>query len=207
MDNGNKTTKRTTAKMTFPTESQHLSGAALIGRSRLVPNRNSKKEAQRELRPPRWASRLRHNGEWIAATLPEAPEQRRRLSLAITVWAILFIAWPPCLVLGQAPQSDSRPLVDQVPYDLLTLNEQNGGRSFKVLPLSLTGQTIPADPEPTASIRIRLIENDEKEYEVFWRDISQVELFQKLLLREAERLTDAGEFGEAFRCYAVLFEK
>jgi len=96
---------------------------------------------------------------------------------------------------------DERPLVEREPYDLITLVDN---QTIKVLPLPLAGRRVPRDPDPQTPLRVRLYEDDESEYDVFWRDIKHIELFEHGLLEEAKRLTEAEEFDEAFTYYYRL---
>lgn len=107
--------------------------------------------------------------------------------------------------LGTAPvcgqgSTDSVPLVEREPYDVLTV----GGSALKVWPIPFPGRKVPDDPDPRSRLKVRLLDDDEKEYEVFWENVDGVQLFEQLLLTEAERLRDAELFDEAFAYYYRL---
>ncbi|MDP6468831.1 MAG: ABC transporter substrate-binding protein [Pirellulaceae bacterium] len=93
-------------------------------------------------------------------------------------------------------------LLEQDPFDLITLDETNKKAQLRVYPISFPGGRPPANPNPADKIKFRLIKDD-KEYEVFWRNILRYEPFDVLLLQEAERLRNAKNFDEAFEYYLL----
>jgi tetratricopeptide (TPR) repeat protein len=105
-----------------------------------------------------------------------------------------------CALLG-AQLGLSQRLLDQERYDVLMVR---GARPLKVLPIPLPGRRVPSDPDPQAKLTIRLLDDDEREFAILWKDIESIQLFEQLLLTEAERLTEAEEFDEAFAYYYRL---
>ncbi len=87
-------------------------------------------------------------------------------------------------------------LIEREPFDVITLDETNKNAKLEIYPIPFRGGRPPARPSPTSKIKFRLIKDD-KEYEVAWRNILRYEPFDVLLLREAERLRDAGTNGTA----------
>lgn len=111
--------------------------------------------------------------------------------------------------LAQEPTSDASaetaapplPLLEQPPFDLITLDEANDSLVLKVEPLPLPGRQKPRNPDPRSKMRVRLIEEDDVEYDVFWRNIKRIRLYEEMLLAEAEKLTAAKKYDEAFDYY------
>lgn len=108
-------------------------------------------------------------------------------------------------------------LLEQEPFDLITMDETNKKAQLKVYPVSFPGGRPPSNPNPAAKLTFRLIKDD-KEYELLWRNIIRYEPFDVLLLKEAERLRDdttaaspaeklatqRRNLDEAFEYYLVL---
>jgi tetratricopeptide (TPR) repeat protein len=96
-------------------------------------------------------------------------------------------------------------LVDREPFDRVILDEANRGVVLEVFPLGIENRQIPT-PRPAGKLKLRPLEplTDEEVYEVPWENVENVEFFEQLLFDEANRLTSAGEFDEAFDYYARL---
>lgn len=88
-------------------------------------------------------------------------------------------------------------LFDQEPYDLLVLNDDKQA-PWKLVPLDLPRRRLPVSPAPTEVLQVRLFDNPDKKYEVAWRDIAEVRLFEQLLLDEARRLLRENKFRETY---------
>jgi hypothetical protein len=98
-------------------------------------------------------------------------------------------------------------LIDQEPFDTIVLNEQNQGRVLKVLPLTLPGRQLPANPRPTDTLRVRLTSNPGEELDVSWGGIARVVLFEQQVLDEARQLMAARKFDEAFEYLTFVHDR
>ncbi len=98
------------------------------------------------------------------------------------------------------------PLLEQDPYDQVTLNENNGGAVLKVQPLALPDRRLPAMPDPDGNLVIRLVDQPDKKYEVAWKAICKVELFEQMLLNKANELLAANNLDEAYDYFRFLEE-
>lgn len=127
-----------------------------------------------------------------------APLPAGRLLLAALALAALW-----CGAAGSAGAQTARRLFEQDPYDLITLNAVNDNKVLRVYPLALPGRKIPEKPKAGEKIKIKLLE-DNSEYEVAWIDIDKVELFEQMVLVEANRITGEGKFDEAYDYFAFL---
>ncbi|HEX5103896.1 MAG TPA: ABC transporter substrate-binding protein [Pirellulaceae bacterium] len=122
------------------------------------------------------------------------------------------LAWIAALAICHA-LADSRPalaqqpkrLFEQDPFDIVTLTETNESKVLKVYPLALPGRKIPEKPKASERLRIKLVE-DGSEYDVAWNDIAQVELFEQMVLAEANRIVGEGKFDEAYDYFAFLLQ-
>ncbi len=94
-------------------------------------------------------------------------------------------------------------LYQQVPHDLVILNDEDQ-TSLRVELLDFPDRRIPASPRPTAKLKLNLLDEPYGEYEVRWRDIAQIVLFEQLLLEEAASLVAEEKYDEAFDYYLYL---
>lgn len=97
------------------------------------------------------------------------------------------------------------PLYDQEPYDQITLDSASGDAVWRVKPLlDLPSRMVPPQLKRVGSIRVRKIEEPDKELEVQWRVIVKVELFEQLILNKANDLIAEEKFDEAYDYFAYL---
>ncbi|MBN2473031.1 MAG: hypothetical protein JXB62_00385 [Pirellulales bacterium] len=120
----------------------------------------------------------------------------RPLVLAMCIGA--FSAWPA---------GAQTPLFESEPYDLITLDKYNDNKVLKVEPLDLPGRRVPEKQPPRGRLEIRLVDEPESLYDVQWHMIEKIELFEELVLAEANRLVTAGELEEAYDCFRFLEER
>lgn len=111
-----------------------------------------------------------------------------------------------------APPAAPR-LYQSEPYDVLTLDKANDNRALKILPLPLPERRLPEPSKRIGKLKIRLFDSRADEYEVPWRSIEQVDLFEELVLREAGEvvqqavaLTAADKPAEAQAKYDEAFD-
>jgi Flp pilus assembly protein TadD len=124
----------------------------------------------------------------------------------------LQIALPLTLCLaawmaGIGPASAAEPLYQLDPYDQITLNKDNDDAVLKVRTLDLPDRQVPKQPDPQEKLKVRLLDQPDKEFEVQWKAIVKVELFEQMVLNEASQLVKAGKFDEAYDYFAFLQEK
>ncbi|MCA9248378.1 MAG: hypothetical protein KDA42_14730 [Planctomycetales bacterium] len=108
---------------------------------------------------------------------------------------------------GNAVSESSEPqaaLIDQEPFDRITLDAANKNTVIRVLPIDFPNRVVPADRAGGDSVRVRLIERPERQYDIQWQHIKKIELYEQMVLEESRRLTKDGQFNEAFRGYAYL---
>jgi ABC-type transport system substrate-binding protein/tetratricopeptide (TPR) repeat protein len=111
---------------------------------------------------------------------------------------------------GLARESVSKtepPLIDQQPFDLINLNAANGGASIKVFPVPFADRRVPDSPSPQDKLRVVLVRFPEREYEVLWRDIARVELYEQRIYDEAQSKLAGKDFIGAFQNLSFLLKK
>ncbi len=95
-------------------------------------------------------------------------------------------------------------LLDRQPFDRITLNADNANAVLETVLLDLPERTVP-NPLPAAGdLELRLLNQPTAPYTVAWNAIAKVELYEQMLLAEAERLTASSQFAEAFDDLAFL---
>jgi len=133
------------------------------------------------------------------------PVHRRRGNavLRVLLFCLLAVAssvWPSW---GWTQQR----LIDEEPYDLITIPDDKETKALKVFPLNLPNRRPPKDPKPTEKIRVRLFDDEEdRTFELMWRDIKKLELFEDRILAEAEQFTAEQKFDDAYTNYAFLLK-
>ncbi len=97
------------------------------------------------------------------------------------------------------------PLYEEEPYDQITLNAANGSEVLKVKPITDPSIRRYLDrPKPDGKLVVRLVTAPDKEYELKWRKVAKVELFEQLVLEKANEVVDEGRFNEAYDYFAFL---
>lgn len=100
-------------------------------------------------------------------------------------------------------QSPTLRLFERTPCDLIVLKNQADG-GFEVELLDLPDRKLPVDPKPNDKLVIRLVRDPTGEYEIHWRDVAEVRLFEQRLLAEAQSLVTKEEFDEAYDYFGFL---
>lgn len=87
-------------------------------------------------------------------------------------------------------------LIDQEPWDRLQLDQANDNAVFKLVPL--TSRVVPTNPNPAQKLRIRLLDNPDQEYDVEWRFIASLQLYEQMVLDETIQLVESGDSRAAW---------
>jgi tetratricopeptide (TPR) repeat protein len=98
-------------------------------------------------------------------------------------------------------------LDEAAPFDLITLKKEAGGRTVRVNPITdFADRKLPSSPKETDRFRVTFPLFPERNYEIFWKDIEAVYLYEQLLLLNANKLLDEKNFGEAFEHLNYLID-
>lgn len=103
-----------------------------------------------------------------------------------------------------APADEPVRLIDQEPWDRLQLDAANDNEVLEIVPLP--SRVVPKDPKPNQKLRIRLIDNPRQQYDVEWRYIASLQLYEQMVLDEALRLIKSGDSREAWEYLDFLFK-
>jgi len=96
------------------------------------------------------------------------------------------------------PKPPKRRFYEQNQYDLITLDKANDSVVLKVTPLQFPGQRMPPESKRVGKLKVRLVDEQNQEYEVMWRHIEGIEFFGDLVLRETEKIVErAAQLGVA----------
>jgi ABC-type transport system substrate-binding protein len=99
------------------------------------------------------------------------------------------------------PADEKLRLFEQEPYDWIRFKDD---AEIKVQLLNFKGRKLPANPRSTDKLIVRTLDDPDAEYEVVWRDIAEIKLFEQLILAEAESLVAAEKYNEAYDYYLYL---
>ncbi len=124
----------------------------------------------------------------------ERPEARTLICAAICV----------AVCLGGASAAEEEPLFRQYPYDLITLTAASGNQVLKVEMLDFPNRRVPSDPPSREKLTVHLFDEPETDYELQWFSIAKIELFEQLVLAEANELVASRRLDEAFDYFRYL---
>jgi tetratricopeptide (TPR) repeat protein len=114
----------------------------------------------------------------------------------------LFLGMAPAVFSAENdPPSPAVRLIDRPEFDQLIL--KRGNETLDVEPLSLPRRPSLAVPVD-GKLRVRLFDRPGEEFEVAWSDVAGVRVYEELLLAEAQQLTAANRFDEAYDYFARL---
>lgn len=109
------------------------------------------------------------------------------------------IAWaqdPLDKVLEEVEVSTS--LLDEEPFDVVTLNKDATGRSVKVAPIEFPNRRVPTSFKDGEKLQVTILLFPTRRYEVAWKDIEKVWLYEQMVLARCKTLVDQKNYGEAF---------
>ncbi|MFY8200938.1 MAG: hypothetical protein ACOVLE_09730, partial [Pirellula staleyi] len=89
-------------------------------------------------------------------------------------------------------------LDEKTPFDIITLKQAAGGRSVRVNTIEFPDRKIPVAPKEADRFKVTFPEFPDRVYEIAWRDIETVYLYEQLIALQANKLLDKKQFGEAF---------
>ncbi|MCA9212143.1 MAG: hypothetical protein KDB27_03685 [Planctomycetales bacterium] len=119
---------------------------------------------------------------------------RIRLATAAILWSAVVAA---------TPSVNAQSLLDEDPYDLVTVTDANGPTTLKVLPLTqFKDRRVPATlREP---LKVRRLEDPDQEFEVAPSAVKKVELYEQRVLTQALSFTRQKDFDKAFEYLSFL---
>lgn len=105
------------------------------------------------------------------------------------------------IAFAQPPSGNGRfqtSILDEEPFDILTLTGEWKNKEFKVFPFTFPGRKVPQSPDPESEIDVRLNLYPDRKYKIAWKDVGKIEFYEELVLAEANRLVTERKFAPAF---------
>jgi hypothetical protein len=144
--------------------------------------------------------------------LPDPRAEGCALGICLFVTAAFWLslpAWaqepakpmpPPAAPAAPAGPMTYAELDRRVPYDVITTTKGSGGevRQVKLIP-----RPLPEMPKPSDKLVVEMLAGDEK-FEIRWFDIERIDLYEQIILAEANQLVAAGKLDEAFDYFRFL---
>ena len=130
---------------------------------------------------------------------------RRKTLLLLMLSAFTALTWTAFTSAARAQQPAAPRIFEGDFFDRVTLDDANENAVLRVRTIPFPNRRVPAKPKPSEKLRVKLID-DGKDYDILWQNIKKVELFENMILEEAEKLTGAGKIDEAFDYYVFLLD-
>lgn len=89
-------------------------------------------------------------------------------------------------------------LIDQMPFDRITLNAANKSKTIDVQLLDFLDRKVPNPLPDSGSLPLRRLSDPTTQYEVSWSDVAKVELYEDLILTEAKDSLVSNELDRAY---------
>jgi tetratricopeptide (TPR) repeat protein len=125
-----------------------------------------------------------------------------RRSFACAAVILLLLIGPACAQID-IEQSEGA-LIDQQPYDLITVAD--GGAQVKVFTIPFPNRQVPSNPKGTDKLEVVLLKFPDREYEIAWKDIARIDLFEQRIYDEALQKMDEKDFINAFQNLSFLMK-
>jgi tetratricopeptide (TPR) repeat protein len=97
-------------------------------------------------------------------------------------------------------------LIDQQPYDLITLTADAGAAQVKVFPIPFPNRQVPSNPKSTDKLEVVLVKFPDREYEVMWKNIDRIDLYEQRIYDEALQKMEEKDFINAFQNLSFLMK-
>ncbi|HZL90910.1 MAG TPA: ABC transporter substrate-binding protein [Pirellulaceae bacterium] len=150
------------------------------------------------------ASGSRHAAAALAASI----------ALTALAWAQAPTTAPPAAAAPSAAPAAAPPapasgaptyaeLRARVPYDLITTSKAFNNEVYQVEPIPFTNREVPTMPKPTDKLIVRRL-NDDQQSEIQWFNIERIDLYEDILLAEANQLVRDAKLDDAFDYFHYL---
>ncbi|GIW97227.1 MAG: peptide ABC transporter substrate-binding protein [Pirellulaceae bacterium] len=110
--------------------------------------------------------------------------------------------------LGQEIEQIEPPLIDQQPFDLIILTEEEGGEQVKVYPIPFPDRQLPPPDQrkPTDRLEVVLLKFPDRRYEITWKAIKDILLYERRIYQEAVDKMREKDFVTAFQNLSYLLK-
>lgn len=125
-----------------------------------------------------------------------------RTEHVILLVTTMFVCALAPLTSAEEPKTEpGERIFEQAPFDLIIDRTKAVN---KVQPLTLPNRQLPKDPKPGDKLIARSFDNPDRDFEITWRSVVEVKLFEQMVLAEANALVAAGRFDEAYDYFIFL---
>lgn len=128
---------------------------------------------------------------------------RLLLSMAVLGVVVLGFGAPPTAAQQPKKEDSTERVIDKRPFDEVVLRKSVGGQTLVVQPIKFPGRRVPK-PFPGGNLTVRIVSKPGKDYHIAWSSIAAVNLYEQLIMQEAEALTKKKKYNEAFDYFAFL---
>lgn len=117
-----------------------------------------------------------------------------------------FVFLGCCLAGIVSPLSAQQtPLYEAEPFDVVKLDDANMGAELKVRPIPFPNRRVPVKPKPSEKIRVKLLD-DARDFDIAWANIKRIDLFENMVLQEAQKIAAERKIDEAFPYFVFLLD-
>jgi ABC-type transport system substrate-binding protein len=110
------------------------------------------------------------------------------------------------LCVQEVAAQDALPVYEEIPYDVVTLNDLNDNARIETKPIDFPGRR-PPDPFPrSGDLRVRLIDQPGEDFLIEWRGIEKIDTFEQLILQDANEKVARGRLEESYDYFVFLYE-
>jgi hypothetical protein len=125
-------------------------------------------------------------------------EFRLLTRLITTLRGVCLVPLLTTITVSAQEQKVETPLIDQLPFDRIVLNEANDNVAIDVQLLDLPNREVPNPFPENGSLELRRLSDPSTIYLVSWSDIGKIQLYEYLILEEAEHLIASNELDGAY---------
>jgi tetratricopeptide (TPR) repeat protein len=98
--------------------------------------------------------------------------------------------------------AEAKPLIDRAPFDIIVLTATAGGHQVPIAPLE--NRNINPRPSDATKLQVVLLSHEDRRYEIAWRDIERVDLYEQMIYDEAVKKMGEKDFIGAFQNLSFL---
>jgi tetratricopeptide (TPR) repeat protein len=136
-------------------------------------------------------SRMLFHRPWIPA------------AFAACAVSLLLLAVPGAALAQADGAVAPQRLFEREPFDRITCTQAFDGEVIDVKPIDFKNRRLPEKPKPSDKIRVQRLD-DEEPKDIAWVAIEKLELFEQMVLAEANGLVAGGKLDEAFDYFSFL---
>ncbi|MGN6547035.1 MAG: ABC transporter substrate-binding protein [Aureliella sp.] len=103
---------------------------------------------------------------------------------------------------GSEPADEEVPLIDTPPFDVIVLTAEAGGQRVKVAPVE--NRDVSQRPSDSTKLQVVLLSHPDRVYQIAWRDIAKLELYEQMVYDEAVIKLAERDFIGAFMNLSFL---